>query len=60
MNSEAQQLVDAGKLTTADAVKLSTLETGTYCLHKSWGASAVGTSCLTRSSSILKASQAMA
>jgi transcription elongation GreA/GreB family factor len=37
MNPEAQQLVDAGKLTTADAVKLSTLETGTYCLHKSWG-----------------------
>jgi transcription elongation GreA/GreB family factor len=37
MNPEAQQLVDAGKLTTADAEKLSTLESGTYCLHKSWG-----------------------
>lgn len=37
MNSEAQKLVDAGKLTTADAEKLSTLEPGTFCLHKSWG-----------------------
>ena len=37
MNPEAQKLVDAGKLTTADAGKLSKLEPGTFCLHKSWG-----------------------
>jgi len=37
MNPEAQKLVDAGKLTTADAEKLSTLEPETFCLHKSWG-----------------------
>lgn len=37
MNSEAQKLVDAGKLASADAAKLSTLEPGVFCLHKSWG-----------------------
>jgi transcription elongation GreA/GreB family factor len=37
MNSEAQKLVDAGKLTTADGEKLSRLEPGTFCQHKSWG-----------------------
>lgn len=37
MNPEAQKLVDAGKLATADAEKLSNLEPGTFCLHKSWG-----------------------
>ncbi|SKB04762.1 Transcription elongation factor, GreA/GreB family [Prosthecobacter debontii] len=37
MNSEVQNLVAAGKLTAADGEKLSKLEPGTYCLHKSWG-----------------------
>jgi len=37
MNPEAQKLVAAGKLATADAEKLSKLEPGTFCLHKSWG-----------------------
>ena len=37
MNSEAQQLVAAGKLAATDAEKLSKLEPGTYVLHKSWG-----------------------
>jgi transcription elongation GreA/GreB family factor/transcription elongation factor GreA-like protein len=37
MNSEAQKLVDAGKLTAADGEKLSRLEPGTFCQHKSWG-----------------------
>lgn len=37
MNSEVQNLVAAGKLTGAEGEKLSKLEPGTYCLHKSWG-----------------------
>lgn len=37
MNSEVQNLVAAGKLTSADGEKLSKLEPGTFCLHKSWG-----------------------
>lgn len=37
MNPEAQKLVAAGKLTAADAEKLSQLEPGTFVLHKSWG-----------------------
>lgn len=37
MNSEVQNLVAAGKLTAADGEKLSKLEPGTFCLHKSWG-----------------------
>jgi transcription elongation GreA/GreB family factor len=37
MNSEVQNLVAAGKLATADGEKLSKLEPGTFCLHKSWG-----------------------
>ncbi len=37
MNSEAQKLVDAGKLTAVDGEKLSRLEPGTFCQHKSWG-----------------------
>lgn len=37
MNPEAQNLVAAGKLSTADAEKLSQLEAGTFVLHKSWG-----------------------
>ncbi len=37
MNSEVQKLVSAGKLSQADGEKLSKLEPGTYCLHKSWG-----------------------
>jgi transcription elongation factor GreA-like protein len=37
MNSEAQKLVDAGKLAAADGAKLSQLEPGTFCVHKSWG-----------------------
>jgi len=37
MNSEAQKLVDAGKLTAADGEKLTRLEPGIFCQHKSWG-----------------------
>jgi transcription elongation GreA/GreB family factor len=37
MNSEVQKLVLAGKLPAADGEKLSTLEPGTFCFHKSWG-----------------------
>ncbi|MCB1225147.1 MAG: GreA/GreB family elongation factor [Verrucomicrobiales bacterium] len=37
MNEEAQKLVDAGKLSAADAAALSKLEPGTHVLHKSWG-----------------------
>ncbi|MBX7209597.1 MAG: GreA/GreB family elongation factor [Verrucomicrobiaceae bacterium] len=37
MNPEAQKLVLAGKLPAADGEKLSTLEPGTFVLHKSWG-----------------------
>lgn len=37
MNPEVQNIVAAGKLSAADGVKLSKLEPGVYCLHKSWG-----------------------
>ncbi len=37
MNSEVQNLVAAGKLAPVDGEKLSKLEPGTFCLHKSWG-----------------------
>lgn len=37
MNSEVQNLVAAGKLSSADGEKLSQLEPGVFCLHKSWG-----------------------
>jgi transcription elongation factor GreA-like protein len=37
MNSEVQKLVSAGRLSAADGEKLTKLEPGTYCLHKSWG-----------------------
>lgn len=37
MNSEAQKLVTAGKLSAAEGEKLSKLEPGTFCQHKSWG-----------------------
>lgn len=37
MNPEVQNLVAAGKLAAADGEKLSKLESGTFCLHKSWG-----------------------
>lgn len=37
MNPEVQNIVAAGKLTTADGEKLSKLEPGVFCLHKSWG-----------------------
>ncbi len=37
MNSELQKLVSAGKLSPADGEKLSKLEPGTVCVHKSWG-----------------------
>lgn len=37
MNDEVQKLVAAGKLNVTDGRKLSELEPGVYCLHKSWG-----------------------
>jgi transcription elongation GreA/GreB family factor len=37
MDAELQKLVDAGKLTTADASQLDQLKPGAFCLHKSWG-----------------------
>lgn len=37
MNEEVQKLIDAGKLNAGDGKKLSTLEPGVFCLHKSWG-----------------------
>lgn len=37
MNPEVQNLVAAGKLSSADAEKLSKLEPGTVVQHKSWG-----------------------
>lgn len=37
MNPEVQNIVAAGKLSAADGEKLSQLEPGTFCLHKSWG-----------------------
>lgn len=37
MNSELQKLVAAAKLSSSDAEKLSLLEPGTPCQHKSWG-----------------------
>lgn len=37
MNPEVQKLVLAGKIPAADGDKLSKLEPGVFCLHKSWG-----------------------
>ncbi|MFO1482178.1 MAG: GreA/GreB family elongation factor [Verrucomicrobiaceae bacterium] len=37
MNPEVQNIVAAGKLTTADGEKLSKLEPGVFVVHKSWG-----------------------
>ena len=37
MDAELQKLVDAGKLTIADASQLDQLKPGAFCLHKSWG-----------------------
>jgi transcription elongation GreA/GreB family factor len=37
MNPEVQNIVAAGKLSAADGEKLSKLETGAFCVHKSWG-----------------------
>lgn len=37
MNPEVQKLVLAGKLPAADGDKLSKLEPGAFCQHKSWG-----------------------
>jgi transcription elongation GreA/GreB family factor len=37
MDPDLQKLVEAGKITTADAAQLEQLKPGTFCLHKSWG-----------------------
>ena len=37
MNPEVQNLVAAGKISSADAEKLAKLEPGTVVQHKSWG-----------------------
>lgn len=37
MDPDLQKLVEAGKITTADAGQLEQLKPGTFCLHKSWG-----------------------
>ena len=37
MNSEVQKLIAAGKVSAAEGEKLSQLEPGTFCQHKSWG-----------------------
>lgn len=37
MNDQVQQLVASGNLSPEDGEKLSKLEAGTYCNHKSWG-----------------------
>jgi transcription elongation GreA/GreB family factor len=37
MNEELQKVVEAGKLAPEAAEKLSQLEPGAYCQHKSWG-----------------------
>lgn len=37
MNPEVQKLVAAGKLSAIEGEKLSNLEPGTFCQHKSWG-----------------------
>jgi transcription elongation GreA/GreB family factor len=37
MIDEVQNLVSAGKLSPADGNKLSKLQPGTFCQHKSWG-----------------------
>lgn len=37
MNEQVQTLVDAGRLDSQIGEKISNLEPGTYCLHKSWG-----------------------
>ncbi len=41
MNEEVSKLVSIGKITTGNGEKISRLEPGTYCLHKSWGAGKV-------------------
>lgn len=38
INADVQKLVDAGKISKPDAEKLSNLEPGACCQHKSWGA----------------------
>ncbi len=37
MDAELNKLVDAGKVTTAQAEQLEKLHPGAFCLHKSWG-----------------------
>lgn len=37
MNDEVQKLIDSGKLQGRWGEKLSALEVGVYCLHRSWG-----------------------
>ena len=37
MDAELEKLIEAGKLTAAQADQLSQLRPATYCLHKSWG-----------------------
>jgi len=37
MDPDLQKLVEAGKITTADAGQLEQLKPDTFCLHKSWG-----------------------
>ncbi|MCH2060014.1 MAG: GreA/GreB family elongation factor [Verrucomicrobiales bacterium] len=37
MNEQVQTLVDAGRLDSEIGEKISALEPGTFCLHKSWG-----------------------
>ena len=41
MNEQVQTLVDAGRLDSQIGEKISNLEPGTYCLHKSWGSGVV-------------------
>src|SRR5690349_1463926 len=37
INADVQKLMDAGKISKPDAEKLSNLEPGACCQHKSWG-----------------------
>lgn len=37
MNEEVQKLIAGGKINPSDGAKLSQLEPGTFCFHKSWG-----------------------
>ena len=41
MNEQVQTLVDAGRLDPQIGEKISHLEPGTFCLHKSWGSGVV-------------------